>query len=438
MTTIEQSLAQAVAHHQAGRLAEADAEYAAVLALDVNHPDALHLRGVVAHRLGRSEEAVRLIERAMAISANLPAMPFNLGNVLADMGRSAEAVDRYRQAAALDQRFVAAHLALGKTLRTLGRESEAEAAFRRVKSLKAGEAFGACVNSVAFETFSYCNRKCSYCPNASHDRFSSNKIMERDIFDKVLRDLGSIDYKGAICFNGYNEPLADEVIYEHIAETRRRVPNAILHMSTNGDFLNRDVLERLHAAGLNRFYISIHLKPNETFSDSKTLRRIEIMEKALEIRPKVVEYRYQESIMVHFPFRDMLIEMRGIDWHKHGTDRGGLVAGNGIAMAGARRELCSLPLTMFTIQFNGNVTPCCQVIGDVPEHQKWVIGNIRDYDTIFDLYAGEKLSGWRRHLNTLEPKMSPCDTCSYGVTEGAYRDEKLIQTHARVMDHFGL
>lgn len=438
MSTIEQALAQAVAHHQAGHLAEAEAAYAQVLALDANHPDALHLMGVVAHRRGRSEEAVGLIERASRLSPGLAAMFFNLGNVLADMGRHAQAEENYRRALELDGRFTAAQLALGKTLAAEGREEEAERAFADMRRLKAGEAFGACVNTVAFETFSYCNRRCSYCPNVTHDRISDNKVMERDIFDKVLRDLGSIDYKGTICFNGYNEPLSDEIIFEHIAETRRRVPHATLHMSTNGDYLNREVLERLHEVGLNRFYISIHFKPNETYVDSKVLRRIEIMEKSLGITPKIIEYKYQDSIMLQFPFKDMLIEMRGIDWHKFGTDRGGLLEGNGLAMPEPRRAACSLPLTMFTIQFNGNVTPCCQIIGDVPEHQKWVVANIRDHESIFDIYAGEALKGWRRHLNTLEPKMSPCDTCSYGIEVGAYGDTKLIETHDRVMNHFGL
>lgn len=438
MTSIDETLSQAVASHRAGHLAEAEAGYAQVLATHPDHPDALHLLGVVSHRLGRSEEAIRLLTRAADLTPNLAPLFFNLGNVLNDLRRHEAAARCYRRAVDLDPRFVQGFAALGQALQVQGLAEEARAAYARVRSLKARDAFNACVSSIALETFSYCNRRCSYCPNATHDRLSDNKVMEPAVFDKILRNLGEIDYKGTICFNGYNEPLSDPVILEHIAETRRRVPRAILHLSTNGDYLDRAYLEKLHAAGLNRFYISIHLKPNETYTDSKTLRRIEMMEKALMIRPTIVDYKYQESITLTFPFRDMLIEMRGIDWHRYGTDRGGLVEGNGLAMPKPRKAACYLPLTMFTIQFNGNVTPCCQVIGDVPEHQKYVIGNIKDHETIFDLYASEQLSGWRRHLNSLEPKMTPCDTCSYGVEETGYQDPAIIAKHTRIMDHFGL
>lgn len=438
MTSIDQALTQAVAHHQAGRLGEAASLYRRILDVAPNHPDALHLLGVVSHRSGSSGEALDLLDRAAQASPGHAAVFVNRGNILSELGRVADAVENYRRAAELDGRLIAAHMGLGRALQALGRQEEADRAFRRIRSIKAREAFVACVNTIALETFSYCNRRCSYCPNSTHDRISDNKIMERQVFDSILRDLGEVDYRGTICFNGYNEPLSDPVILEHIAETRRRVPNAILHMSTNGDYLDREYLEKLHAAGLNRFYISIHFKPHETFTDSKILRRIEIMEKALGITPKVIEYVYGSTITVQFPFRDMLIEMRGIDWHKYGTDRGGLIEGNGLSMPAPRRASCALPLTMFTIQFNGNVTPCCQLIGDVPAHQKYVVANIKDHESIFDIYAGETLKGWRRHLNSLDPKMTPCDTCSYGLEEPSFNDPRTVETHARILDHFDL
>src|SRR3954464_7574769 len=59
-------------HHRAGRLREAQAEYAGALALDPENIDALHFSGVVAHQHGRHEEASRLIARALARNAANP------------------------------------------------------------------------------------------------------------------------------------------------------------------------------------------------------------------------------------------------------------------------------------------------------------------------------------------------------------------------------
>ena len=48
--TIEQAMQIALGHHQAGRLAEAEAIYRQVLAQFPDHADALHLLGVLAAR----------------------------------------------------------------------------------------------------------------------------------------------------------------------------------------------------------------------------------------------------------------------------------------------------------------------------------------------------------------------------------------------------
>jgi Flp pilus assembly protein TadD len=45
-------LAVGLKHHQAGRLAEAEASYRRLLAAHPNHADALHLLGIVALRRG--------------------------------------------------------------------------------------------------------------------------------------------------------------------------------------------------------------------------------------------------------------------------------------------------------------------------------------------------------------------------------------------------
>ncbi len=52
MTTVFESLAIAVQHHQAGRLQAAAQLYQQILAVNSNHVDALHLLGVIAHQMG--------------------------------------------------------------------------------------------------------------------------------------------------------------------------------------------------------------------------------------------------------------------------------------------------------------------------------------------------------------------------------------------------
>ena len=51
---------------------------------------------------------------------------------------------------------------------------------------------------IEVETISFCNRKCSYCPNVTVDRFdtSGSVLMKEDVLDKIFEQLRSIKFNG--------------------------------------------------------------------------------------------------------------------------------------------------------------------------------------------------------------------------------------------------
>jgi tetratricopeptide (TPR) repeat protein len=104
------------AHHQAGRLARAEALYRKALAKDPDHADAVHLLGVIAYQSGRIGPALELIERALPGLPELPDAHLNYGNALREAGRAAEAIASYRRAIALNPDYGMAHSNLARTL----------------------------------------------------------------------------------------------------------------------------------------------------------------------------------------------------------------------------------------------------------------------------------------------------------------------------------
>jgi len=126
----------ALQHHQAGRLAEAEALYRQILMAQPGQPDALHLLGVVAQQSGRPEIAVELIRQALNVTPQHVAAHFNLGNALRDLGRLEDAADAYRRATELQPDYAQAHHNLGSALAKLGRFDEAIGAFRRAIDLQ--------------------------------------------------------------------------------------------------------------------------------------------------------------------------------------------------------------------------------------------------------------------------------------------------------------
>ncbi len=95
LPTVAERLEDGLRHHEAGRPREARAAYLAILAIEPNHADALHLLGVVSHQTGRADLAVPLIRRALEIGPPDARYHNNLGNALRDLGRAGEAIGHF-------------------------------------------------------------------------------------------------------------------------------------------------------------------------------------------------------------------------------------------------------------------------------------------------------------------------------------------------------
>jgi tetratricopeptide (TPR) repeat protein len=133
---IADRFAAAVSHHQAGRLAEAEACYRRICALDPRHVDSLHLLGVLAGQTGRNDVAIDMIGRALVLKPDLVEAHYNLGNILAMERRLDQAAAHYKRVLALRPALVEAHNSLGIVLSDQGKAMEAIACFERALALK--------------------------------------------------------------------------------------------------------------------------------------------------------------------------------------------------------------------------------------------------------------------------------------------------------------
>ncbi|MCE2509392.1 MAG: tetratricopeptide repeat protein [Alphaproteobacteria bacterium] len=116
--------------HQRGELERAEAIYRNVLRQQPNHPEALHLLGVLLHQKGASEEAVTYIERSLEQDPQSADATYNLADILLARGKTAEAVERFRHALTLRPDFPEAAISLGIALRSYGDMDQAVAQLR--------------------------------------------------------------------------------------------------------------------------------------------------------------------------------------------------------------------------------------------------------------------------------------------------------------------
>jgi Flp pilus assembly protein TadD len=136
MTSIAEILQFAAGAHQAGSFQQAEAAYRHVLAAEPDHPQALHLLGVLFHQTGRSGPAEQLIRRSLALAPNSAEIHNNFGKLLRDTQRPQEAAASFRNASRLKPRLAEIHHNLGLALNDLGDRKGAEAAYRRALALQ--------------------------------------------------------------------------------------------------------------------------------------------------------------------------------------------------------------------------------------------------------------------------------------------------------------
>ncbi len=136
MPTIQEALAIAQNHLQAGRFAEAEGIFQEVLAFEPHHAACLHGLGLIAFRRAEFARAVDLIELALLHQPDDAEAHAHLAAALQNHGQPEEAVKHFESSLALRPDDAETHRNLGMTLRALGRLDEAAEHHRHALELR--------------------------------------------------------------------------------------------------------------------------------------------------------------------------------------------------------------------------------------------------------------------------------------------------------------
>lgn len=134
MSDTGEMLRQAVHHHRAGRVQDAERLYRRILRREPRHPQALNFLGVLARRAGHLDAAAELIGKSIEARPDYAEAHVNLGNVLKDRGDLEAAVASYRHAVEARPGYAEALSLLGAALIESGRLDEAVEACRQALS----------------------------------------------------------------------------------------------------------------------------------------------------------------------------------------------------------------------------------------------------------------------------------------------------------------
>ncbi len=288
------------------------------------------------------------------------------------------------------------------------------------------------VQRVEVETHSYCNRRCGYCPNAAGDRLGPNVRMAEALYARIVGDLASIGFSGALVLSHYNEPLADRSIVARIAQARAALPGAQILIYTNGDYLTPALVDDLAQAGLSYMHLSIHMRPDDIYSDLYAIDRISEICARIGRPVKMKAVRGGEFMTGRIPHGSIDIEIRALNYWKTGQDRGGLIAG--MDRPANRTAPCFFPFAHFYVGYTGDVVPCCHLRGDTPAHAPYVTAKVQADAPIFLAYASEAAARWRRSMTGRKLRAAPCATCTAGAPQaGSPLEAAMIAAEPREM-----
>jgi protein O-GlcNAc transferase len=205
----------ALQHHRAGRLNEAETLYRRVLESDSNHPDSLHMLGVIAHQTRQPQLAIDLIRRAIAANSSVPAFHNNLGNALGAAERWQEAEASYRRALAWKQDYAEAHHNLGSALRAQAKFEQAVISYGQALTLRPNHAETYLNNALQGqgkleEAIDACRRALSLKPDlpSAHNSLGNLRAAQ-DRFDEALAAYArAIEVKADFAEAHHNRGLA--------------------------------------------------------------------------------------------------------------------------------------------------------------------------------------------------------------------------------------
>jgi FkbM family methyltransferase len=137
---VDHTLVDAINHHHAGRAADAERLYRAILDSPPGHSLASYGLGLLCATHGRHLEAIDAYRDAITRRPDFADAYINLGTTLLALQRYEEAAALYRQAIAIDPDNAMAYGNLGKVLQDLGRSDEAMQAYRAAIALQPDDA----------------------------------------------------------------------------------------------------------------------------------------------------------------------------------------------------------------------------------------------------------------------------------------------------------
>ncbi len=236
-------------------------------------------------------------------------------------------------------------------------------------------------NHIEIETINRCNGVCSFCPVNRNNDTREKAIMTEELFKNIIGQLEDINYSGKLTTFSNNEPLLDERIIDFNRYAREHLPNARMHLYTNGTLMTIEKFKALIEV-LDELIIDNYQQELKLIKPCVEIR--DYCESHPELKQKV-------TIVLRKP-NEIL------------TSRGGN-APNRKKLVEYNKDRCVLPFKQMIIRPTGKVSLCCNdALG------KYTLGDASK-EKLLDIWYGDKFQMIRKCLYEGRENWGDCKYC---------------------------
>jgi sulfatase maturation enzyme AslB (radical SAM superfamily) len=266
---------------------------------------------------------------------------------------------------------------------------------------------------VAFETYTQCNAKCSFCVYPDMERIGT--LMSMELVDKIILDLQEIP--GHIPFQlspfGVNEPFLDTRIFTILQKITDKLPNASITLTSNATPLNQINIDRLCEFTLEYLWLSVVDHRKDVYEEKmklnydlmlRNLELIHVAKASNKLKTRIVVSRLLDNTSYDQKFTNFIKERFPLFevclWpYSNWLQR----TGNQVT-----EQVANIPCEHwfeFRISSTGEVQHCC-----MDGHVDYPWGNVHTH-SVLEIYNQDKYKQLR--TSTFSRKqVSPCNTCS--------------------------
>ncbi|MDH4182692.1 MAG: radical SAM protein [Nitrospinota bacterium] len=118
--------------------------------------------------------------------------------------------------------------------------------------------------SICFETSSFCNLKCSYCPQSVEGAIKEKGMMNRETMGRILENIDAKHIR-SVGFTGIGETFLNKEWAVILGMVRKKFPAAIISMNTNGILLDYAKFESILENKVDTVSVSLNAVNKERY-----------------------------------------------------------------------------------------------------------------------------------------------------------------------------